>query len=356
MGTLLAAGIFLLAGFCVSLLVFNRFILSIRDGRLKDAITAANFLGVAALSLVAGLASGFSAWLAIPSLFLASVGAVEMRRQWTRYRCRDLGLVETANIRLSLAQPLTTCDLALRRYEVAMPWLAGGRLRIGHISDLHISPRLAASYFESVMDLVSRWEPDVIFITGDFVTRGKYAGMLPALLKRARARYGVFGVLGNHDYWTGAQEVAQAVTAGGVRLVGSRPERIDLDGRRRIVIGGCEDPWAEGRWQPPETAGDPLLVLTHTPDNIFRIARARAAAAFAGHCHAGQVRLPGFGSVVVPSIYGRRFDHGHFRIHGTHLFVTSGIGSYAPAFRVYCQPDVFIVDLVGGTREDAPGM
>jgi len=51
--------------------------------------------------------------------------------------------------------------------------------------------------------------------------------------------------------------------------------------------------------------------------------------------------------VVVPSAYGRRFDHGHFVVHGTHLFVVSGIGVIGPPFRVYCQPDIFVIDVVG---------
>jgi predicted MPP superfamily phosphohydrolase len=70
---------------------------------------------------------------------------------------------------------------------------------------------------------------------------------------------------------------------------------------------------------------------------------------FAGHYHAGQFRIPYIGSVVVPSTYGRRFDHGHFIVNGTHLFATSGIGVAVLPFRIYCQPDIFIVDVMETT-------
>lgn len=88
------------------------------------------------------------------------------------------------------------------------------------------------------------------------------------------------------------------------------------------------------------------IVLMHTPDNIYRLSEAGADLVFAGHFHAGQIRLPYLGSLVIPSTYGRRFDHGHFAVNGTQLFVTSGIGSTDPPFRFYCQPDIFFVDVV----------
>ncbi len=74
---------------------------------------------------------------------------------------------------------------------------------------------------------------------------------------------------------------------------------------------------------------------------------------FAGHYHAGQIRILYLGSLVIPSLYGRRFDHGHFLVNGTHLFVTSGIGTATFPIRLYCQPDIFIVDILGNdTRND----
>jgi len=57
------------------------------------------------------------------------------------------------------------------------------------------------------------------------------------------------------------------------------------------------------------------------------------------------------GSIAVPSLYGRRFDHGRFLVNGTHLFVSSGIGVSSPQFRLYCRPDIFIVDVLAGTGE-----
>ena len=89
------------------------------------------------------------------------------------------------------------------------------------------------------------------------------------------------------------------------------------------------------------------LVLSHTPDNIYEVAERGATALFAGHTHGGQFRLPLLGPLVVPSRYGRRFEEGHFVVNGTHLFVSAGVGADAPALRLWCPPELIVVDLVG---------
>jgi len=86
--------------------------------------------------------------------------------------------------------------------------------------------------------------------------------------------------------------------------------------------------------------------LSHTADNIYQLSSAGALAVFSGHYHAGQAKLPWYGPVVIPSKYGRLFDHGHFKIDDTHLFVTAGVGAAFPPFRIYCEPEIIIVDLV----------
>ena len=120
------------------------------------------------------------------------------------------------------------------------------------------------------------------------------------------------------------------------------------DGRHTLIVG-CDSPWSSPTsppiaWPAP---GELALLLTHTPDNVYRLSRLGYVVIFAGHYHGGQIRVPGLGSLVVPSKYGRRFDHGHFVVNNTHLFVTAGVESVEPPLRLWCQPDVFIVDVVG---------
>jgi len=346
-GSLFAAAVFSAAGFCLFLLTFNRVILGFKEGRLKDLVTGTAFLLLAVCPGLMGLVTGVTRWLALPAIFLGSVVAAEGIRMWARHRYRLLWPAETHNFNVSIAQPLTTSDLAMLRYEVVSERWTLPPLRVAHISDLHVGHQPTLGYYRAVEQLITRMSPDLLFITGDFATKGRAATMLPEVLRWVTARLGVFAVLGNHDYWAGAEEVAAAVRQAGVSVLQNDCQSLPF-GDRALRLCGCDDPWGPSKWRPPSDPGHELtMVLSHTPDNIYKLSRAGAFAVFSGHCHGGQIRLPGFGSIVVPSVYGRRFDHGYFLVNGTHLFVTAGIGASPPSFRVYCQPDVFIVDFRG---------
>jgi hypothetical protein len=259
---------------------------------------------------------------------------------------------------------MTTTDLALLHYEITCPGWKGRDLRIAHVSDFHANHHLPLAYYESAMQRVAEAQPDLVFHTGDFVSKREFAPLLPRFLSLAKGQLGTIAVLGNHDYWASGSEVAEVVSSAGVTWLGNGCLRLMVEagaGRRKnglpdeatavgapLRVCGCEEPWASGEWLPPKE--DVLtLVLTHTPDNIFKLSGPAVGAVFAGHYHAGQIRVPGLGSLVVPSAYGRLFDHGHFIVNGTHLFVTAGVGAAVPPFRVYCKPDVFIVDIRGKT-------
>ena len=89
-----------------------------------------------------------------------------------------------------------------------------------------------------------------------------------------------------------------------------------------------------------------MIGLSHSPDNVFDFARSGAFAVFSGHLHAGQIRIPLFGPAAVPSLYGRCFEHGQYRVEETRLFVSAGLGNTFPSFRFCCRPDFFLVDLI----------
>jgi predicted MPP superfamily phosphohydrolase len=81
------------------------------------------------------------------------------------------------------------------------------------------------------------------------------------------------------------------------------------------------------------------LCLSHTPDHITWARRHEVDLMLSGHVHGGQVRLPLIGPVVVPSLYGRRFDSGTFHLPPTVLHVSRGLSSEQP-LRYNCRPEV----------------
>jgi predicted MPP superfamily phosphohydrolase len=341
------------------LLLVNRWLIHWVDGPLKSAATVATFV---VLSCGAAWAAWRGpTWLHFwPCVMLALVGIGEIHRLYLRYTCQAGMAVRADHVRETERRLITTTDLVRQTYEIPVATLGTGRLRVAHVSDLHVDSQLPFDHYVSALALATADEPDLLLMTGDFVSKRRSLPLLSELLRgRLRARLGVFAVLGNHDYWTEPEGVRQILAQEGARLVAGRSERVELGDGTSVQICGTEHPWGP---RPECVDGrDSLftIVLSHTPDNIYDLSQLGAAAVFAGHCHGGQLRLPGLGALVVPSRYGRRFDRGHFQIESTHLFVSAGVGAAAPPLRLWCRPDVVVVDFVPVRRlgsENEPDM
>jgi hypothetical protein len=213
------------------------------------------------------------------------------------------------------------------------------RLSILHISDLHFTGTIGIEYFERVIEHANALDCDLVAVTGDLVDRPWCYEWAPHLLGRLRSRYGAYAILGNHDSWRDHQRIRRDLVTAGLRVLSGRWELIQLKGQL-LAIAGTEWPWM-GRL--PNLAAAPpdafRLLLSHTPDNAPWAARQRFDLMLAGHNHGGQVRLPVFGPVFMPSRYGRRFDQGAFQVGPTLLHVSRGVSGKHP-YRFGCTPEI----------------
>ena len=338
-----------LAGLCVFLILLNRFLIHIPDSRAKICATILAFLTITGGSMICGLLFYRTLWFFCPLAVLCLILMGEARRIFIRNSCAGSMPVGSKPHDTDLANPLTTTDVTIHRYEVRLPHWNGERLRIVHLTDLHVRSGLNAEYYNQVFELAEQTQPDLAVFTGDFVSR---LDALPELREVLRpiGRVETFAVLGNHDYWVDAESVGRALKDSGLRLLSNESAIVTIKGRE-VVVTGYDYPWGKTEASNiPSSNGAIHLALSHTPDNIYRLSDSRMDIVFSGHYHAGQIRLPFLGSIVIPSVYGRRFDHGHFVVNGTHLFVPSGIGASNPPLRIYCRPDIFVVDILGETE------
>jgi hypothetical protein len=233
------------------------------------------------------------------------------------------------------------------------------RLRIALISDLHVgSPYIDSAKLQRVVETTNATQPDLILLAGDFmVTSGKESTVEPEIiaegLKNLQARFGVFAVLGNHDWWYDGERVRAALSRVGIRVLENDVARIEYEGHT-LWLAGIADAWT----RKPDIAGTlqkvaddgPIIALTHNPD-IFPDIPARVALTLAGHTHGGQVSIPFVGRPQVPSQYGERYAIGHVEEGNRHLFVTPGVGTSILAVRFRVPPEISILTL---TAQPAP--
>jgi hypothetical protein len=352
MERLFAALLGAFAGIGVYLWIVNRALSYLRDGAFKSIFLSSSLAILVGGFGALGFTTGLSVWMLLPVALLFAMGVSEARLLLGRWKVKGSPPLTRSGKRLSLLRPVTTTDLQVLRYRVrTTKW--PGALRVAHLSDLHVTERIPLAYYQQVMERVSQEQADLVFITGDFVTELRYLALLPDLLGRLHGRLGVYAILGNHDYWADASQVAEVVQASGIHLLRDGWQRLAVAGQKDILLLGCEAPWSGKPCNPPAlTQDDFALALSHSADNIFWLARAGATSVFCGHYHAGQFQVPGLGPLVIPSAYGRRYYQGHFMIAGAHLFVTAGVGAARPPFRLYCPPDVLVVDFEGAESQE----
>jgi predicted MPP superfamily phosphohydrolase len=326
--------------------LLNRIVIQWVDGPFKVTTVVVLGLALAALAAlsarsVSAGSRGLSAW-GWPAI-LASFGLGEAHRAWLRHGYA----ADSANA--SPWRPVTTTDLELRHFTLEVATLGPRSVRVVALSDLHVTDDTDRDYVARVHSAIRTLDPDVVFMTGDYVSR---AERVPALVRwlegLPHARYGSYAVLGNHDHWTGrADAIGEALERSGVSVLRGSCASITLPDAPPIRVCGTEEPWGPALSPPlAPSAASATLVLSHTPDNVYALAEQGATAVFAGHTHGGQIRIPWLGPLIIPSRYGRRFDQGHFVVEGAHLFVSAGVGADSPSFRLWCPPDLVVVDLV----------
>lgn len=238
----------------------------------------------------------------------------------------------------------------LERLTLRFPTLPAALdgLRIGQISDMHLGMRYASENSRWAVERMAEERPELLVLTGDFVSYDHAIEELPALLAPLQAPLGMFAVPGNHDYYEGVAEVRQQLEPLGVQFLLNTHRRLHWQGAE-LVVAGVDDPW-DGR--PDLRAaleGAPSeafrLLLSHCPDMADEAATQGVQLQLSGHTHGGHLRLPGLGAFCLPR-YGWRHPVGHEQIGATQLYVSRGIGGMP--LRFGCPPEATIITLRQG--------
>jgi predicted MPP superfamily phosphohydrolase len=338
-GLLLGSGFFLFS--------FNR-LLSYLTSRKQRSLLLPLLL-LASLSLFGWLgwwATSQLGWLS-PFLLICCLG-ISMTYTWRQgLKVQAEPAYKIEGPKQSVFRPVTTQALRTLYYKVELAHKLPFPVRIVQISDLHVNERLGMDYYQQVFKQVRALQADILVSTGDYASDSSKIGLVEDLFQDLSGRLGSFAVLGNHDYWSDEVEITRVLNESGFQVLSKQSARVELDTETALVITGCEMPWSKIPCQIASPgAGEISIVLSHSADSIPSFCKAGADLVFAGHYHAGQVQLPWIGPLVVPSIFGRRFYHGHFLIEQTHLFVSAGLGASTPYVRLYCPPDILVVDLL----------
>ncbi|MFZ4765254.1 MAG: metallophosphoesterase [Roseimicrobium sp.] len=243
----------------------------------------------------------------------------------------------------------------ITRMEVRMPHLPPGLdgFRIVQISDLHLEPFTTESDIEQTVAVCQALSPDLVAMTGDFVTHEvRPMGVLAEILAPLKAPHGTFACLGNHDWRCGHDRVVKALQERRIKVLRNETRPIHTKGGVLHLAGTDTRYMGEpslrqtlARWKP----GQPLVFLRHEPDVADAVAAAGVPCLqLSGHTHGGQVRLLGLPPLPLRwrrAAWGRRYMSGLYHVGPVQLYVNRGIGCVWLPLRVWCPPEVTEITL-----------
>jgi len=249
---------------------------------------------------------------------------------------------------------LDRVDIPLRRLSPAFDGFT-----IAQLSDFHYDEIFSAVPIRHAVETVNLLEPDLIVLTGDYVTApllhdspsrrinaANAAEPCATLLRQLRARMGLRAILGNHDYDSDGHRVMECLQGQGIPVLVDRSVALELGGAR-LWLAGVDDNPDDGditltlKTVPQD---EPVIALVHEPDAADLVARHPVDLQLSGHSHGGQVRFPLIGPAYLPPL-GKKYPWGLRKVGSLTLYTNVGLGTMGAPVRLNCPPEVTLFTL-----------
>ncbi len=269
-----------------------------------------------------------------------------------------------------ITEPIKVEKIAIAIKNLS-PHLSG--IKIVQLSDLHYDGiRLTEATLCQAIALSNEVNPDLVLITGDFVTDNPQPiSELATHLQNLKSKHGVYGCLGNHDLIppTAGQQIIRSLDKIKLKILWNEVAYPLGDG---LAIAGLPD-FGSREFKPVQVLEQipldtPRIVLSHNPDSASVLKQWRVDLQLSGHTHGGQIVIPNYGPVAavlpkirqyVPKSLRDRLPYikdcakttrhwnwfeGWHQVGTNQLYVNRGLGTYLPG-RLNCPPEVTVITL-----------
>lgn len=280
----------------------------------------------------------------------------------TRRKFLSLGAVAAAGCAFGADGLAQSYRVEVKKFELTLKRLPAefDGFTIAQLSDFHYEKHFSAVPIRKAVQLVNALQPDLIALTGDFVTVGafesnshakRYAALAAVpcaeILGGMKARLGKYAVLGNHDAFSNSSFIIEALRAQNIQVLKNQSVPIET-GSARFWLAGIDDALEA---QPDLTAAiekipqnDAVVLLAHEPDFADEAAQAPVDLQLSGHSHGGQIWIPGIGAPWLPPL-ARNYPRGLYRIGNLVLYTNVGVGTIRAPIRLNCVPEVTLITL-----------
>lgn len=249
-------------------------------------------------------------------------------------------------------------NLNVRKYDFVHKDIPNSFIdkKILFISDIHCNEYYTPADVADLVKLANRMKPDIIVLGGDNTNADTtYSTSFFKEISNLKAAYGVYSVLGNHDYWEDLELIKKGINQCGFNVCDNVSYWI-YEGADSIKIGGVGDMWEEEqileRTIYDVSSNDFCILLSHNPDFIEEINTDKVDLMLSGHTHGGQVTIFGLYAPIMPSAWkphlkntGQKYRYGWKELNGVQLYVTTGVGMGKFPFRFFAPPEIVEITL-----------
>lgn len=224
-------------------------------------------------------------------------------------------------------------------------------------SDIHIDTKGSIKMLKKAIALSNKQEPDVVFLLGDYVTMSDSVTKHFDPIKDIKSKHGVYGILGNHDYYSNillkSKKVADSITAKltslNVKMLRNQNKLIKIKNNFVNLIG--LDSYTAKEINTKKAFKDlddshPKILLTHHPDSVLKVMDNKTDIMFCGHTHGSTFRVPYFGTLYLPNKIGKFYDRWLKDYKGQKMFISCGFGKSILDFRLFNPPEVNLIEFV----------
>jgi len=243
----------------------------------------------------------------------------------------------------------------IRTYDISVakaletPFL----LRAVLVSDLHLGGIVGRTRLASLVSRINKLAPDTVFLVGDSIDDDvEYVAnhQITQPLADLKSRYGVYAVLGNHEYISGQPDQAvRLLEDTGVTVL--RDQTVEVQGK--FIVAGRDDLW-KSRYggQKRKTLADlltdtsrslPLILLDHQPRTLSEAVEAGVDIQLSGHTHKGQFFPLNFVTAAV-----HENNWGLVRRGQLTSIVSCGFGTWGPPIRIGNRPEIILLRITVG--------
>ncbi len=250
-------------------------------------------------------------------------------------------------------------DLQIKRYEIVsadVPKEFDGK-KVLFVADFQydLKNRFNEKMMRKVVEAVNRQEKDLIVLGGDYTNTVRFIPKFYEEMQKIKIpKYGVYAVMGNHDYWSSADENIKNLKRLGYNVLINENQEVKI-GNDKIFISGVDDYWNEKIGANAQKALNGIekkdfnIFVSHNPDyfeDMTQNQKKLMDIGLAGHTHAGQITF--FGKIIIaPMKHKEKYGYGMKNYDGHKFYITSGVGGAVKGMfiRFFAKPEIVVFTL-----------